>query len=298
MSCWITVGGKNSQPSDIDLSKQAARDGFYTGENADVIDTCGFAVVASLYEHKASFIDLQPLFAYYREMYFTTQELYQKTRDQGSEAKQWPYSFDADARAKPMVVKTMTVKQPTAVNASLTGGSSARAFIATADGRLQIYRVGGLATDAPVIANEVGQVGEVRIGRNPTCIAYSKNVGWGVPDTITAEVIVVCRGEREVQWVKLNGDSGEVTKRLRDPERLKDPVFAEVADTHGTESHVLSVVDFKGRKVVNYRFGPVIFHTNGGKRFGMGKDGMAEFECGGEMVFPGFPFALCGTNVN
>jgi len=109
---------------------------------------------------------------------------------------------------------------------------------------------------------------------------------------------VVCRGEREIQWVSLTGNNGEVTKRLRDPERLKDPVWAEVADTHGTESYVLSVADFRGRQVVNYRFGPVVFHTNGGKSFGMGKDGTAEFECGGVMTFPGFPFALCGTNVN
>lgn len=299
---WITLAGKNSFPRDVDLAKPEMRESFYSGENNDILDTAGFAVVTSRYENKATFIDLQPLFAFYREMYFTTQENYQRTRDQGPEPKRWPFAFETDPRAKPVVVKTVPVKEPTAVRATVSGGAAARVYIATMEGRLQIWRVGGLATEAAASSGEIGQSGEVRVGRNPTCLAYNKNPGWGSPDTMNNEIIVVSRGDREVQWVHFTssatGDTGEITKRLRDPQRLLDPVFAEVADTHGTESYVISVLDFKGRKVVNYRFGPVVFHTNGGKRFDMGPDGKAAFECGGMMSFPGFPFAISGTNVN
>ena len=297
---WITLAGKNSFPKDVDLAKQEMRDSFLTGENNDVPDTCGLAVVTSRYENKATFIDLQPLFAFYREMYFTTPENYQRTRDQGPEPKRWPYAFEAEPRARPVVVKTVTVKEPTVVRATVTGGTAARVYIATMEGRLQIWRVGGLATDGPASAGEIVQSGEVRVGRNPSCLVYSKHPA---AEAMASEIIVVSRGDREIQWVHFTnggtaGDSGEITKRLRDPQRLVDPVFAEVADTHGTESYVISVLDFKGRKVVNYRYGPVIYHSNGGKRFDMGPDGKATFECGGMMSFPGFPFALSGTNVN
>ena len=197
-----------------------------------------------------------------------------------------------------MVVKTAKVPSPTAVNASLQGDESSRAYVATEDGRLTIWRVGGLATEAPADPGTIGPVGAVVIGKNPVCLAYNKSQGWGSPDSLRNELVAVCRGDAEIDWIRITGDTGTVIRRLKDPKRLIDPVYAEVADTHGTESYVLTVTDFKGRQVINYRFGPVIFHTNKGKRFDMGPDGKAEFECGGVMPFPGFPYLVCGTNVN
>jgi hypothetical protein len=79
---------------------------------------------------------------------------------------------------------------------------------------------------------------------------------------------------------------------------LLDPVFVEVADTHGIETSLLTVADFKGRKIINYRYGPLVFATQGGARFGMGPDGKDEFECGGMLEFPGSPFCISATNVN
>ncbi|MCY3022785.1 MAG: hypothetical protein NTW87_27720 [Planctomycetota bacterium] len=294
---WVRLNGKNSQLGDVDLSQQALRDSFYKGENKHITCSAGFAVVISRYENKAAFLDLQPLFQYMREMYFTTEENYKKTREYGPGPKQWPYDFEVDARPKPPLVAVVDVPQPTAVNASLFGGKEARAYIATLDGRLGIYQVGGLATEDPANPADVRCAGLVQVGRNPTCIAYHKNVGWGTPDYLRTAVIVVCRGDREIQWVRFKGDTGEVYKRLRDS-RMVDPVHAEMADTHGTESHILTVTDFKGRKVINYRFGPVVYHTNAGARFEMGADGKADFECGGVMEFPGYPYKICTTNVN
>jgi hypothetical protein len=57
-------------------------------------------------------------------------------------------------------------------------------------------------------------------------------------------------------------------------------------------------VDFKGRKIANYRYGTLVFATQSGATFGVGPTGKDEFECGGTLDFPGHPFVLSGTNVN
>ena len=275
--------------SAFDLAQPSFRDMFLKGSNAQYSSTAGFAVVISKYENKAAFIDLQPLFRRVREMYFTTEENYQKTLDSGPDPKQWPYAFEADPSWRPPVVKVVDVPQPTAVIASMSGGPKARAFIASLDGKVGLYQVGGLATEAPALPDEIGRVGEVQAGRNPTCLAYQKYSR----DTILA----VSRGDREIAWIKCTEKDASVIRRLRDA-RLLDAVYAEVADTHGIETPLLTVADFKGRKILNYRYGQLVFATQGGAKFGMGADGKDPFECGGFLEFPGSPFCISATNVN
>lgn len=272
-----------------DLSRPEHRDVFLKGSNAEYASTAGFAVVVSKHENKAAFIDLQPLFQRAREMYFTTEENFRKTRDLGPGPRQWPYTFEGEPGWRPPVVKVVDVPQPTAVIASLSGGEKARAFIASLDGTVGLYAVGGLATEAPAAPDAVTRVGQVQVGRNPTCLAYQKYAR----DTVLA----VSRGDREIAWIRCAGDAAEVIRRLRDA-RLTDPVCAEVADTHGIETPLLTVADFHGRKILNYRFGVLVFATQGGARFGMGPDGKDPFECGGALEFPGSPFAVSATNVN
>src|SRR4029077_6173330 len=125
-------------------------------------------------------------------------------------------------------------------------------------------------------------------GKNPVWIATK-----GGGDTF----IVVSRGDRALQWVKFTKDQGTIVRELRD-ERMIDPVYAEIADTHGIETQIVTVADFRGRKIINYRCSPVVFATNGGAKFGCAPKGTDEFECGGFMPFPGNPIAVCGTNVN
>ena len=274
---------------EYDLAKQADRDVFFRGANAHYGSTAGFAVVTSKHEGKAAFLDLQPLFEKVREMYFTTEANYQKTRDAGPGPRQWPYAFEADASWKPPVVKVVGVTRPTAVIASLAGGVKARACIASEDGQVLVYAVGGLATKDPALAEAIGPLGVVQVGRNPTCLAYQKYA----QNTFLA----VSRGDREIAWIKCEEKQAQVIRRMRDA-RLVDPVFAEVADTHGVEGPVMTVADFKGRKIVNYRYGTLKFATQGGAKFGMGPDGKDEFECGGVLEFPGAPLSISATNVN
>ena len=274
---------------EYDLAKQADRDVFFKGSNAHYGSTAGFAVVIGKYENKAAFIDLQPLFQKVREMYFTTQENFDKTRDSGPGPRQWPYTFESDPSWKPPVVKVVDVPRPTAVIASLAGGAKARALVASEDGKVGVYTVGGLATDAPAVAAEIARATEVTVGRNPACLAYQKGAG--------STFLAVSRGDREIAWIKCSETDAQVIRRLRDA-RLLDPVFAEASDTHGIETPLLTAADFAGRKIINYRYGTLVFATQGGAKFGMGPDGKDEFECGGILEFPGSPFAISATNVN
>ena len=271
--------------SHFDLGRPQVRDGFYKGNNADFCSKAGFAVVASRHENKVAFLDLQPLFQNVREMYFTTEENYRKTRN----PELWPPTFEEDPRWVPPVVAVVEQPQPTAVLASMSGGPKARAFVASRSGEIRVYKVGGLATEAPAAAAEISVAATVEAGRNPVCLAYQKYSS----DTILA----VSRGDREIAWIRYSERDAQVVKRLRDA-RLLDPVHVEVADTHGIETAVLTVADFKGRKIVNYRYGELHLATQGGARFGMGAAGKDEFECGGFLEFPGSPFCISATNVN
>ncbi len=275
---------------EYDLAKQADRDVFLKGGNAQYGDTTGFAVVAGKYEGKAAFVDLQALFQGVREMYFTSEANYQKTRDSGPAPKQWPYTFEAEPKWRPTVIATVDVPQPTAVLASMEGGEKkARAFIASLDGRVGVYSVGGLASEDPASPRDIARLGDVQVGHNPTCLAYQK----GSHDTIMA----CSRGDRKISWIKYSPQGAQVVKELRDA-RMIDPVQLEQADTHGIETSLLTVADFRGGKIINYRYSEARFATQGGARFGMGPDGKDEFECGGFMEFPGAPFCISATNVN
>jgi len=283
------LDGNAGMLREFDLAQPSFRDMFLTGSNSQYSSSAGFAVVISKHEGKAAFLDLQALFARVRQMYFTTEENYRKTRDSGPDPRQWPYAFEAAPELRPAVVKVLDVPRPTAVIASMAGGERARAFIASQDGRVTLYRVGGLATEAPASPAEIERAGEVEVGRNPTCLAYQKYS----PNAI----ISVSRGDRQISWIQYTEKGAKVIRRLRDA-RMVDPVFVEVADTHGIETSLLTVADFKGRKIINYRYSEVVFATQGGARFGMGPEGKDPFECGGIMEFPGSPFSISASNVN
>ena len=272
-----------------DLARQQSRDSFRKGQNRGYASTAGFAVVISRHENKALFIDLQPLFARVHELYFTTDENFRRTRNAGPGPRQWPETFAVQPRWKPRVIKAVEIPEPTAVLAGQSRGEKARAYIASMDGTVRSFQVGGLATDRPASSSEVVLAGETHMGRNPTCLACQK----GSRDTILA----VSRGDREIAWMHDDGTAPAIVRRLRDA-RLVDPVFVEMADTHGIEVPLISVVDFRGRKVVNYRFGPVTFSMQGGATFGMGPAETDPFECGGVLEFLGFPFAISAANLN
>jgi hypothetical protein len=223
-------------------------------------------------------------------MYFTTAAEYQKTQNEGPAPDQWPFTFEIAKEATPKVVQTLDIPQPTVVATGFAHnddrGMVSKAFIGTLNGNLLIYDVGALIS--PKATTAVKSVGMVPIGRNPVSIASGRHLR---PRNM---LIVACRGEREVVWVSISGENATVMKRLRDA-RLTDPVSVEVSDTRG--AFVVSVADFKGRRVVNYLHSSI--NSWGEKLFGeLGQDGKAEFECTGVLELPGSPFLLSCAEVN
>lgn len=283
------LNGRNGHAgalSEFDLNNPADRAIFNKGgDNEGYTATAGFAVVISKYQGKAAFLDLQPLFDRVRQAYFTTEENFQKTRNMGDAPNQWPFAFEAEPAWKPTVVKVLDVPEPTAVITPMYLG--AQAFIASLDGTITAFDVGGLSTTSPADPAAIKPGAKLKVGRNPVAMAY--------PKYTNDSFLVVSRGDREVAWVDFGNQ--KVTRRLRDA-RLIDPVAVEVSDTHGIEGPICTVVDFKGRKIANYRYGELVFATQGGAKFGVGRDGKEEFECGGTLEFPGHPFAVSATNVN
>jgi hypothetical protein len=102
------------------------------------------------------------------------------------------------------------------------------------------------------------------------------------------------------------GTGGSITRTLQDS-RLIDPISAEDNDNHGTESHVLSVADYTGRQIAQYRYGPVIFWTNPGAPGnsvvaacqppnGCGMNGSDPFEFDGAYATPGGAFQFTSAN--
>lgn len=297
---WMfSPDGRNGryQEEQLTLSNETNRQSFVNGSNQNRYSKGGFAVITSKAEKKVVFLDLKPLFDQVRTMYFTSRSNFDQTQNLGQQPGQWPYAFSVTPAAAPVVVKTVDMAQPpTAVRTSLLPGVN-QAYVATLDGTLHLFNVGAYGTtNGGGTPASIAEVGSVDVGSNPTSIAYVKDKGWGKPNTLGNQLLVAVRGERAVKWVQLAGNTGSVFKTLRD-KRLQDPVWVEDNDTHGTEAAVVTVADYSGKQVLNYRYSPIIFHTNGGATLGMGPGGNDEFECGGFYSVAGFPFQVSGTNV-
>lgn len=285
---------------DLTLTDEQNRQSFITGLNEDNVARAGYAMVSSREEKKVVFVDLQPLFQQITGAYLGSRAKFESvTSDIGLGAKQWPLGFDSLPAARPVVVKTVTLDAgPSAVAGMLSGAATPLAYAATTDGLLHVYSVPGLATTAPANAADIQEVGSIEVGQNPTSITYVKDRGSerAIAQSVDDTLVVTARGSRAIQWVRLEGDGGKVVRTLRDA-RIIDPIAAEDNNTHGTESYVVSIADYGGAQLLNYRYGPVIFHTNGGDRFGMGRDGKAPFEFSGAYKPGGRPYSISVTNV-
>ncbi len=244
----------------MNLDSQTERDTWYNWSGGEGKKTarCGYAVISSRAENKVAFIDLQPLFQYYRTMYFTTQANYDQTKNQGPADDQWPYTFTYAASQTPTVYSTIDVMQPTAVAAGLPwcmwlirNGNDAmeNAYVTTMDGNLLMYKVGDLMTTA-----SGGSIGApfntVAIGKNPSSLDYGHGCAYG------DDLFITCRGDNAVYYLYSDGSTRGV---LRDS-RITDAVSACGSGVGRCfrdacwHAPLLHLMDFTGRKVLNYRF--------------------------------------------
>ena len=279
----------------LNLSVESNRQTFVGGVNANTYARAGMAVVVSKSERKVAFIDLKPLFAYYRKMYFGTPADFARTRSVG-DGGLWPFTFSAAAEQVPTVVKTVALSvAPTAVKTGLWG--TPRAWVATQDGKLRAFALGNYLS--PSAAGTPAQIVEgagYDVGKNPTGLTYFRGSG----NEINEKLIVVSRGERKVQWVNLA--NGNVERTLQDT-ALVDPITADDNENNGSDGRVITVADYGGRGVSNFRYGPVILNRGYSACQGSGcpttyaNGQAAPFENGGKLALPGGAFHTSGGNV-
>ncbi|VTU29989.1 hypothetical protein H4CHR_02516 [Variovorax sp. PBS-H4] len=256
------------------------------GEDYERYAKGGAVVVVSKSEKKAVFIDLGPLFKYTNDMYLGSAASNLETQNVGLAATQWPYLLADKPQAMPVVVKTETLAQrPTAVWTTATRSywskdeqqridaypfwspnpQYARAAIATEGGNLQLYSLGryaaGVKPTTPA-STDIQQAGTVYgLGTNITYLAAAKDYS-GVSDPINDLILFTDRANRKWGWVKIANTSdtastGSVIRTMEDSR--VDPIMVTMADNYSTKGDVLTVADYSGGSIANYRFGDVIY---------------------------------------
>jgi hypothetical protein len=258
------------------------------------------AVVISKSEKKAAFIDLKPLFTYVNSVYFGTGPT--EFTNLGQSDSQWPYTFAHRPQQTPTVISTVALdSRPTAVRTTLFGNVH-RAWIATEEGSLRIYGLGDVQTGTT--ATDVVERGRVAVGKNPTSLAISKiDPENRSIEPLNQQVLVASRGDRKIQWVRFasDGNSGSVVRTLQDS-RIVDPIAVEDVDNFASDNMTLSIADYTGKAVSNYRYGSVVFAGGGACPASTGGcpvqgTGGMNMEFGGSFTMEGRPFMLRSANV-
>jgi hypothetical protein len=271
-----------TDPAQNIATSETARMAFARNDYERWVADTGHAVVLSRWENKVTFVDLRPLYQFVRSVYFGSKEKFNEAANQ----TKWPYTFESAPESKPIVSTTVTVNKPTVARVgNMVGGfakgmqKSLHAFIGNVAGEIALY---DLDTKKLLTTEKVAEN-----------ITSMTSVG-GPND----RVLVVGRADRSIRWVDVTETGLVVTRTLQDT-RINDPVAADRSD----RASLISVVDFKGKKLLNFRFGPT--EENGGKPpsgYGCGPAGADTkcegFEFGGELKLPGHPFHFGTTNVN
>ena len=293
-------------PYYLPLSNETNRATFSTRLNTNAYAKGGVAVVISKSEQRAAFVDLKPLFEYYRGMYFGPIDNYRQTQTVGMADGQWPFTFSVASQQTPKLITTVDLPAPpTAVKAQLWGRNP-RAWIATQEGQLRLFDISGYADGSGT--TPIAQVGAVPVGANPTSLSYFRSVAYTTGNDINDQLLVLSRRERRIDFLSFAADhksatlnSGPVKRALTD-QRMVDPIMIEDNEAHGTDVSMVSVADYNGRALHNYRYAPVVFKTNPNDSAcqpnspcTMGQNGSDPFEYGGALTLPAGMKYMDGT---
>ena len=324
----------NDDPAKGDLSRQSARDLWRSvnpiypqgGQQWHQMASAGYAVVASRAEGRVSFVDMTPLYQYYREMYLTTQANYDRTVDASTtDGAKWPFTFSVEARQMPKVATTVALAQPTSVSAGVQANGAAsdrsteifeffqrspkegwsgveperylarsRAYVATMDGTVRMFNVQGLNLPGSPVGRAVPSqpLGSFTAGRNPTFAFNSPGLAS------SDDLFLVSRGDRSVTFAF---PTGEVQAVLRDS-RLNDPVAAAVQFNQAgyggrgvglaVSTPVISIADYNGKAFLTYAFNPRRARQPELYPFRLPSGQSVDFLFGSRRAFPGRPFAV------
>lgn len=328
--------GDNDDPSRGDLSRQSARD-LWRGVNTvypagevqwHQLASGGYAVVASRSENKVSFVDMTPLYQYYREMYLTTQANFDRTVNASlTDPARWPFTFDTEARQKPVVTTTLNIAQPTGVSAGVQANGyintrsneifeyikrspkefwsgqgveperylgRSRAFVASMDGTVRGFNVQGLVFPTSPVGKTVPATPlfSFAAGRNPN-FAYVN-----ATSTASDDLWLVSRGDRRITFAWPTGD---VQYSFTD-RRLSDPVAGAVSFNQAgfggrgpglaVNTPFISVMDYLGSRIHTYAVNPRPARPNGELYPFRDPNGPVNVLWGSTVLFPGRPFMM------
>ncbi|PSL79096.1 hypothetical protein C7T35_39405 [Variovorax sp. WS11] len=284
----------------------------------------GVAVVASKSEKTVAFLDLGPLFKYTNEMYLGSAASNLETQNVGLASTQWPYLLADRPQATPTVIKTITLAdKPTSVLTTSTYSHWSkddrrrmappndmywesnphypRAWVATENGKLHMYALGAYvqgpkpAAGAPAEIAEVGVV--TGLGSNVTHLAAAKDYP-NQTDTLNTMLIFTDRANRKWGWVKFAGDgnSGTILRTMEDSR--VDPIMVTMSDNYSTRGNIVSVANYSGQSIDNYRFGDLVYpDTNFCSAAGACPTLASNGEYAGKLALPFKPFAVHASNV-
>lgn len=296
--------------SQIDLNNDSHRKEVYDGAWKNTVATNGYAIVSSQYDNKVAILDLTPLFAYMRQSYLSSAASFDATvAARGTGASNFPQAFSVKSSIKPTVVWETTITTPTAVLAGMRLDRWTRdyykAYVAARDGTIRIIDVSPLMQRYSwERRGTLGIVGSFNVGRNPVSMCFARRGDTNLPllpyidgvqsrpDPLNNLFYIAVRGDRKVVAAVTFGGQGAVYRTIKD-KRMGDPVAVSTA----VRGPIVTVADYRGKKILSFRVGPLIDARNG-KTYGAGSDGKAPFELGGELPFAGNPYLVNSTNVN
>lgn len=324
----------NDDPARGDLSRQSARDlwrgvtpVYPAGEvQWHQLASGGYAVVASRSENKVSFVDMTPLYQYYRDMYLTTQTNFNRTVDaSATDGNKWPFSFTAEPRQRPAVVTTLNIAQPTGVSAGVmakgyintrseeyfehihrspaepwSGVASerylgrSRAYVATMDGTVRGFNVQGLVFPASPVGKTVSATPffSFAAGRNPGFAFVNATA------TASDDLWLISRGDKRITFAWPTGD---VQYSFTDA-RLNDPVAGAVSFNQAgfggngagrtVNAPIISIMDFNGKAIFTYAVHPRTSVTHEVYPFRLPSGQAVDVLFGSRRPFPGKPFMV------
>ena len=297
--------------SQINLKNDTYRKNVYNGAWTGIVATRGYAIVASQNDNKAVIVDLSPLFSYMRESYLSSASSYSATyAARGLSDTAFPQAFSVRPSIKPTVALQMDVTTPTAVLAGIRMDrwtkDHYKGYIASRDGTIRILDTSSMMKRYSwERLGSLRQVGSFNVGRNPVSMCFTRRGDSNLPlmptlsdgskakpDPLNNLFYIAVRGDRKVvASVTFNG-AGAVYRTIKD-KHMGDPVAVSTA----VRGPILSVADFRGRKILSFRIGPINDYRHK-IIYGCGSDGKAPFEFAGQVGFAGYPFMLNSTNVN
>lgn len=325
---------QNDDPARGDLSRQSARDlwrgvdpVFPSGElQWHQMATAGYAIVASRAEGKVSFVDMAPLYQYYRDMYLTTQANFNRTVDASiTDPNKWPFTFSVESRQRPTVLSTIDVAQPTSVSAGVQANGyintrsneifeyiqrspkeswsgveperyigRSRAFVTSMDGTVRVFNLQGLNLPGSPVGRNVPTtpLATFAAGRNPN-FAYVNATA-----TASDDLWLISRGDRRVTFA---WPTGQVRYSFTDS-RLVDPVAGSVSFNQGgfggngagraVNTPFISILDYNGKAILTYAVNPEQSRPNGELYPFRAPSGPVNVLFGSRRLFPGKPFMV------